>query len=120
MAQILQDKAVATKFQILVEIAAAQTNIQQKDIARKLNVTPSPSNVLKSSFPEAWNLAKLEPDPSTLLPQLIDQLIALGQTAQQLRCVLNGNGHKHEKLSEITNQLALGGKHSRQDGQFGP
>ena len=40
MAQILRDKAVATKFQILIEIAAAQLNIQQKDIARKLSVTP--------------------------------------------------------------------------------
>ena len=40
MAQILRDKALATKFQILIEIAAAQLNIQQKDIARKLNVTP--------------------------------------------------------------------------------
>lgn len=37
---MLQDKATATKFQILVEIAAAQLNVQQKDIARKLNITP--------------------------------------------------------------------------------
>jgi len=40
MAQLLQDKAAATKFQILIEIAAAQLNIQQRDIAKKLNVTP--------------------------------------------------------------------------------
>jgi len=40
MAQILQDKSLATKFQILVEIAAGQPDIQQKDIARRLNVTP--------------------------------------------------------------------------------
>ncbi|MBT9148824.1 MAG: winged helix-turn-helix transcriptional regulator [Dehalococcoidia bacterium] len=40
MAQVLQNKSMATKFQILVEIAAAPTNIQQKDIAKKLNVTP--------------------------------------------------------------------------------
>ncbi len=40
MTQILRDKAAATKFQMLIEIAAAQLNIQQKDIAKKLNVTP--------------------------------------------------------------------------------
>lgn len=40
MAQVLQDKALATKFQILVEIAASQPNIRQKDIASKLSVSP--------------------------------------------------------------------------------
>jgi len=40
MAQILRDKALATKFQILVEISASQPDIQQKDIASKLNITP--------------------------------------------------------------------------------
>ena len=40
MTQLLQDKSLATKFQILVEIAAGQPDIQQKDIARRLNVTP--------------------------------------------------------------------------------
>jgi putative transcriptional regulator len=39
MAQILRNKNLATKFQILVEIAANQPNIQQKDIAQKLGVT---------------------------------------------------------------------------------
>lgn len=40
MSQVLRSKNLATKFQILVEIAAAQPNIQQKDIARKLDITP--------------------------------------------------------------------------------
>ena len=40
MAQLLQDKSLATKFQILVEVAAGQPDIQQKDIARRLNITP--------------------------------------------------------------------------------
>ena len=39
MTQVLRNKNVATKFQILVEIAANQPNIQQKDIARKIGVT---------------------------------------------------------------------------------
>lgn len=39
MAQILRNKNLATKFQILVEIAANQPNIQQKLIAQKIGVT---------------------------------------------------------------------------------
>ena len=40
MAQILRNKSLATKFQILVQVATNQPNIQQKDIARKLDITP--------------------------------------------------------------------------------
>ena len=40
MPKTLQSKNLATKFQILVEIAANQPNIQQKLIAEKIGVTP--------------------------------------------------------------------------------
>ena len=40
MTEVLQNKNLATRFQILAEIAANQPNLQQKDIARKLNITP--------------------------------------------------------------------------------
>ena len=40
MVEILQNKNSATRFQILVEIAASGPNIQQKSIAAKLDVTP--------------------------------------------------------------------------------
>ncbi|HEY78682.1 MAG TPA: winged helix-turn-helix transcriptional regulator [Dehalococcoidia bacterium] len=40
MTEILQNKNSATRFRILVEIAAAGPNIQQKSIAVKLGVTP--------------------------------------------------------------------------------
>ena len=40
MVQILRSKNLATKFQILVEIAENQPNIQQKDIAKRLDVSP--------------------------------------------------------------------------------
>lgn len=40
MIEILQNKNAATRFRILVEIAAAGPNIQQKSIAVKLGVTP--------------------------------------------------------------------------------
>ncbi|HEX73896.1 MAG TPA: winged helix-turn-helix transcriptional regulator [Dehalococcoidia bacterium] len=40
MAQIQRNRNLDTKFQILVQIAANQPNIQQKDIAQRLDVTP--------------------------------------------------------------------------------
>lgn len=39
MPQVLRNKNMATRFQILVEIAANQPYIQQKDIARRIGVT---------------------------------------------------------------------------------
>ena len=40
MVEVLRNKNLATRFQILVEIASSGPNIQQQDIARKLSVTP--------------------------------------------------------------------------------
>jgi len=55
MAQILQSKNLATKFQILLEIAAKQPNIQQKDIATKLNVTSQAvSEYVKELIKDGW------------------------------------------------------------------
>ncbi len=53
MTQVLRNKNLATKFQILLEIAANQPNIQQKDIARKIDVT---------SQAVSDNISKLEKD----------------------------------------------------------
>jgi putative transcriptional regulator len=39
LTQVLRNKNLATRFQILVEIAANQPSIQQKDIAKKIGVT---------------------------------------------------------------------------------
>ena len=73
---------------------------------------PYTSRVLDSGFPEVWDPVKLESDPLNLIPRLLDQIIALGQTAQQLRRALSGNGHRPEKLSEAVQQLAQGGDHA--------
>lgn len=55
MAQILQSKNLATKFQILLEIAASQPNIQQKNIAGKLNITPQAvSEYVKELINDGW------------------------------------------------------------------
>lgn len=40
MVEILRNKNLATRFQILVEIADSGSNIQQREIARKLDITP--------------------------------------------------------------------------------
>ena len=40
MTEILRNKNLATRFQILVEVANSGPNIQQRDIAKKLGVTP--------------------------------------------------------------------------------
>jgi len=40
MVEILRNKNLATRFQILVEIAGSGPNIQQREIAQKLEVTP--------------------------------------------------------------------------------
>jgi putative transcriptional regulator len=55
MAQILQSKNLATKFQILLEIAAKQPNIQQKDIAQKLKITSQAvSEYVKELIKDGW------------------------------------------------------------------
>ena len=45
MVEILRNKNLATKFQILAEIAKSGANIQQRDIAKKLDVSPQAISV---------------------------------------------------------------------------
>jgi putative transcriptional regulator len=40
MIKILQTKSGVTKFQVLIEIAAHQPNVRQKEIAAKIGITP--------------------------------------------------------------------------------
>lgn len=55
MPEILRSKNLATKFQILLEIAANQPNIQQKDIARKLDITSQAvSEYVKDLIQDGW------------------------------------------------------------------
>jgi putative transcriptional regulator len=55
MAQILKSKNLATKFQIMVEIAAHQPNIQQKDIAPRLGVTSQAvSEYIRELIKDGW------------------------------------------------------------------
>jgi len=55
MAQILRSKNLATKFQILLEIAANQPNIQQRDIAKRLGITSQAvSEYIKELIADDW------------------------------------------------------------------
>jgi putative transcriptional regulator len=55
MAQILKSKNLATKFQIMVEIAAHQPNIQQKDIAPRLGITSQAvSEYIRDLIRDGW------------------------------------------------------------------
>lgn len=53
MTEILRNKNLATRFQILVEIANSGPNIQQRDIAGKLDITPQAvSDYIRQLFEE--------------------------------------------------------------------
>lgn len=46
-----------------------------------------------------------ECDLASLLPQLLDSLISLGDMARQLSQALGSNGHRPEKVAELIQQL---------------
>jgi putative transcriptional regulator len=59
MAQILKSKNLATKFQIMVEIAAHQPNIQQKDIAPRLGITSQAvSEYIRELIKDRWLISE--------------------------------------------------------------
>lgn len=55
MAQILKSKNLATKFQIMLEIAANQPTVQQKDVASRLGITSQAvSEYVKELIKDGW------------------------------------------------------------------
>ena len=55
MAEILKSKNLATKFQIMLEIAANQPNVQQKDIAPRLGITSQAvSEYVRELIKDGW------------------------------------------------------------------
>ena len=46
-----------------------------------------------------------EADPAQLLPQLLDQCIALGETAKQLSLALGGSGHRAGEAVKLIQEL---------------
>jgi len=73
-----------------------------KNAVASSDITKAP---FVASFPDACELDP-ECDPTKLLPRLLDQLVILGQLAQQINNNLGGNGHRPEKLREVIPQLA--------------
>lgn len=59
MVQILKSKNLSTKFQILLEIAANQPNIQQKDIARRMGITAQAvSEYVRELIKDGWLISQ--------------------------------------------------------------
>ncbi|HEY49951.1 MAG TPA: winged helix-turn-helix transcriptional regulator [Dehalococcoidia bacterium] len=59
MAQMLRSINLATKFQILVEVAANQPDIQQRDIAERLNLSPQAvSDYVRELVKDGWLVSK--------------------------------------------------------------
>jgi len=59
MVQILRSKNLSTKFQILLEIAANQPNIQQKDIARRMGITAQAvSEYVRELIKDGWLISQ--------------------------------------------------------------
>ncbi|MEA3253850.1 MAG: winged helix-turn-helix transcriptional regulator [Chloroflexota bacterium] len=59
MAQVLKSKNLSSKFQILLEVAAGQPNVQQKDIARKLDITSQAvSAYVKELIDDGWLISQ--------------------------------------------------------------
>jgi putative transcriptional regulator len=55
MTQLLQDKSLATKFQIMIEIAAHQPYARQTSIARSVNISPQAvSQYIREMVKDGW------------------------------------------------------------------
>jgi len=46
-----------------------------------------------------------ESDPATILPELLDRLIALGETARQISHALGNNSHRPDVAAELIGYL---------------
>lgn len=87
-------------------------SLTQPELGKKPDYAQLTASVPESGLGGARDSARLEADPAQLLPRILDQLVALGQTAEQLRQVLGGNGHRPEKVFELAKQLLQGGEHA--------
>ena len=72
------------------------------NLMRELNLATKYLNTSSVRVSEA----DFEADPAQLLPQLLDQLIALGDMARQISHALGGNGHRPEQVAQLIEELA--------------
>jgi len=50
----------------------------------------------------------IDGDPAQLLPQLLDEMIALGEKARCVSQALGGNGHRPEEAGKLIEDLIAG------------
>jgi putative transcriptional regulator len=82
MAQMLRSKNLATKFQILLEIAANQPNIQQRDVARKVGITSQAvSEYIKELIKDGW-LSSQGRSRYRVTPQGVDWVVRMSRQLQ--------------------------------------
>lgn len=99
MIQVLRSKNVATRFQILVEIALSQPRINQRDIAQKLEVTPQAiSDYIKELLREGL-LASEGRARYRLTKEGVDWFVSM---ARQLRNYLTSVGQAINNISVCT------------------
>jgi hypothetical protein len=75
-----------------------------------LSIAETVSSVLASHFLKTSYASTLESDVAKLLTQLLDQLIAIGQTAQQIRHAFDNNAH-HPKVADLLKRVGQGDGH---------
>jgi len=103
MVEILQSKNLATKFQILLEIAASQPNIQQKNIAGKLNISPQAiSEYVKELISDGW-LASQGRSRYQVTKEGVDWILKMARQLQSYSSVVN------KVVSDISVSTAIAG-----------
>jgi len=68
----------------------------------------APSDITKAPFPCESTDNLLSDDPSQLLPEVLDRLVALGDMARQLSLALGRNGHQPEAVQKLMKEIANG------------
>ena len=66
------------------------------------------SSITKAPFPCESTDTLTSDDPSQLLPELLDRLVALGDMARQLSQALGRNGHRPEVVQKLMEEIANG------------
>ena len=66
------------------------------------------SNITKAPFTYEPTNNLLSDDPARLLYELLDRLIAVGDTARQISLSLGRNGHRPEAIQKLIEEIANG------------
>ena len=95
----------------LVKASAVKLLVETGGSRTPSSIAETISSVLSSHFLKADDASTLESDPLKLLSRLLDQLIALGQTAQQIRRAFDNNGHHPDEVADLLKRVGKGDNH---------